>query len=180
MVALADLWLPIVVSGIVLFFASAIAWMALPHHKPDWKKLADEDGFRSAIKTLGIGHGRYTFPHHASGEEMKSEEFQARWKEGPIGTLSIWPNPNMGANMLRTVVFFLGASFTIAYLCTIVLSADADFMRVFRFVGTAGMLTYCAAGIPNAIWFHRPIATDLIDGVAYALLTGVIFGLLWP
>ena len=37
-----------------------------------------------------------------------------------------------------------------------------------------------AAGIPNVIWFRRKFLMDFLDGVAYALVTGVAFALLWP
>ncbi len=32
---LLDLWLPIVVSAVIVFVASFLAWMVLPHHKGD-------------------------------------------------------------------------------------------------------------------------------------------------
>jgi hypothetical protein len=53
-------------------------------------------------------------------------------------------------------------------------------MAVFRFVGTAGIVAYCAGGIQNVIWFKRRMITDLADGIVYGLITGVVFGLLWP
>ena len=37
--SLISLWLPIVLSGVALFFASWAAWMLLPHHKGEWKAL---------------------------------------------------------------------------------------------------------------------------------------------
>jgi hypothetical protein len=32
----------------------------------------------------------------------------------------------------------------------------------------------------NAIWFRRKILGDVIDGIAYGLITGAIFAFLWP
>ena len=86
----------------------------------------------------------------------------------------------MGANIACTLAFFLIASFCIAYLATIGLRQESDFMDVFRFVGTAGILTFCAGGIPNRIWFKRKMRGDLLDGLVYGLLTGLIFASLWP
>ena len=37
---------PIVISTVVLFFASFLSWMVLQLHKQDWKKLAKEDDVR--------------------------------------------------------------------------------------------------------------------------------------
>jgi hypothetical protein len=45
-----SLWLPIVVSGVALFFASWAAWMLLPHHKPEWKGLPDENALMSTLR----------------------------------------------------------------------------------------------------------------------------------
>lgn len=178
---LTSLWLPILVSSVAIFFASFLAWMVLPHHKSDWKKLPNEDGFIKAVRDLGIPPQRYMFPHHSSPEEMKSEAFQKKWQEGPRGTFSMWPEaPNMGANMACTFLFYLSVSFCLAYLSTIALTAESDFMAVFRFVGTAAILAYCAGGIQNVIWFKRRMITDLIDGIAYGLITGILFALLWP
>ena len=44
-VTLIDLWLPILVAAVIVWFASALIWMAMPHHKKDIKKLPDaKDG----------------------------------------------------------------------------------------------------------------------------------------
>jgi hypothetical protein len=63
---LASLWLPIIVSGIALFFASWAAWMLLPHHKGDWKGLPDEEGIMAALRNFNIPPGQYNFPHVCS------------------------------------------------------------------------------------------------------------------
>ena len=51
---LVDLWMPIVVSAVVVFFASSLAWMVLPHHKADVKIVSVGGGY--AYGTLGITH----------------------------------------------------------------------------------------------------------------------------
>jgi hypothetical protein len=175
-----SLWLPIILSGVALFFASFAAWMILPHHKSEWKGLPDEASLTGTLRTMNVAPGQYMFPHCAP-EQMKSEEFKRRAEAGPHGTLTIWSGrPNMGVNMLCTVLFFLIANFVIAYLAAMVLPPGEEFMRVFRFVGTAGVLTYGTANILNGIWFGRKMVADIVDGVAYGLITGLIFALLWP
>ena len=42
MVTLAALWMPIVLSAVLVFVVSSIVWMALPHHKSDTAGLPDE------------------------------------------------------------------------------------------------------------------------------------------
>jgi hypothetical protein len=176
-----ELWLPIVISGVALFFASAAAWMVLPHHKPEWKGLPNEEATMATLRDGGVPPGQYMFPYCASPEAMKSEEMKRRLQAGPIGTLAVWPGQaNMGVNMVCTVIFFVIVNFGIAYLATMAAPRGASFSHVFRFVGTAGILIYASAPILNGIWFRRKMLADIADGIAFGLITGAIFGGLWP
>jgi hypothetical protein len=179
--SLASLWLPILVSGVALFFASFAAWMILPHHKKDWIGLPNEDAVMQQLKKDNIAGGQYCFPYAATPEDMKGEAYKAKMKAGPRGTLTLWAAPpNMGVNMLCTVIFFVIANAVIAYLAGMVIPPGNDRWFVFRFVGTAGVLTYGTANILNGIWFGRRMVSDIVDGIAYGLITGGIFALLWP
>jgi hypothetical protein len=179
--SLASLWLPILASGIALFFASWAAWMVLPHHKGEWIGLPNEDAVRRELSSDKLPAGQYCFPYCASPKDMQSETHKAKMQAGPRGTLTLWKAPpNMGLNMLCTVAFFLTASAVIAYLAGMVLPPGEDRMKVFRFVGTAGVLTYGTANILNGIWFGRKMVADIVDGIAYGLITGAIFAALWP
>ena len=86
----------------------------------------------------------------------------------------------MGVNIFCTVLFFLVANFVIGYLAATVIAPSADRWFVFRFAGTAGILTYGTANILNGIWFGRKMVGDILDGIAYGLITGAIFAWLWP
>ena len=179
--ALSSLWLPIILSGVALFFASWAAWMLLPHHKGEWKGLPDEEGVMGALRKFNVPPGQYMFPHAASPDEMKGEDFKRRMEAGPIGSLTVWKSrPNMGVNMVCTLLFFTIANGAIAYLAGMVIPPGADRWFVFRFVATAGILTYGTANILNGIWFGRKMVADIVDGVAYGLITGLIFAALWP
>lgn len=176
-----SLWLPIIVSGVALFFASWVAWMLLPHHKGEWKGLPNEDGLMNTLKGAGIPPGQYMFPYAASPEECKSEAFKAKMKAGPSGTLTVFQGScSAGQNMVCTWLLFTVLSFIIAYLAGQVLGPGETFMKVFQFVGTAGILTYGSSGLLNAIWFHRKVGGDIADGIAYGLITGLIFAAMWP
>jgi hypothetical protein len=176
-----SLWLPILVSGVALFFASWAAWMLLPHHKGEWAGLPNEEAVMRQLKTDNLPSGQYMFPFSNKAEDWKSEEFIAKIKAGPNGTLTLWKSaPNMGLNMLCTVLFFTVANFVIGYLSGIALEPGTPFREVFRFVGTAGILTYGTANILNGIWFGRKMVADIVDGIAYGLITGLIFAAMWP
>jgi NADH:ubiquinone oxidoreductase subunit 3 (subunit A) len=180
---LVNLWLPIVVSAVLVFFASFIAWTVSTHHKPDWKKLPNEERVMEEVRGAKVSAGQYMFPY-CDPSEMKDPTKKARYEAGPHGTVNVWPGPpNMGMNMVLTLVFFLVTSIFVAYLTSVALDPGARFAKVFQVAGTAAIMAYCFAFIPNNIWFHKPlraVVMDILDGVVYGLITGATFGLLWP
>jgi hypothetical protein len=189
---LTHLWLPIVVSAAAVWVASALAWMAIGHHKKDWKQVPNEDEFIETVQRMGIGPGNYGFPEFRRCQGMSKDEKMALWEEmqkRPMGLLRVWGPISMGRNMLLTLVVFLVVSVLIGYLGWSTLGhapgaeGRPDFAKVMQVLGTAGILAYCFAGLPNDIWFQRSareVATSLIDGVVFGLITGAVFGWLWP
>jgi hypothetical protein len=175
-----DLWLPIILSGLATHILSTIAWTVMPHHKPEWNQLPVEDEFQDWIAAKDVPANQYLFPFANSPDEMKSDtvkQKQAKCK----GMLILWKHPpNMAAAIGKTIAFFMLAAFVIGYLASLGIAAGASFSRVIQFVTTAGLLAHCAGKFPHVFWFPRRVMMELIDGVAYALATGLIFALLWP
>jgi len=103
---------------------------------------------------------------------------------GPWGTVNVRARqPSIGRVLVQSLTFCLVTSVFVAYLGTLSLSPGDDFSRVFQVIGTAGILAYAFGGIRNAIWFgldFRSAVLDVVDGVFYGLITGVVFGILWP
>ena len=83
MVELVNLWLPILLSSVALFFIGFVTWMILPLHKADWNELPDEDGFGEAMRGFDVPAGNYMYPYAADAEAMKSETFQQKQQQGP-------------------------------------------------------------------------------------------------
>lgn len=190
---LTHLWLPILASAAAVWVASALAWMLIGHHKGDWQEVPNEDEFIATIKRMGIPPGSYGFPEFRKCEGLSKEEKQAKWDEmqkSPIGILRVWGTISMGRSMLLTFVVYLVASVLIGYLGWSAFPHGSaaggtrpEFAKVMQVLGTAGILTYCFAGLPGDIWFQksrREMTTALIDGVIFGLITGAVFGWLWP
>lgn len=181
MAELLGLWLPILLCAIAVWFASFICWALSPHHKPDWKRYPQESELMDACK--GAEPGRYIFPF-VEPMEMKDSDKKAFYDAGPHGTLNVWKGgTNMGKNMLLTLLSFVVASVFIAYLATLALEPGASWLSVFRFTGTAGVLAYCFASLPNDIWFGTPkraVVLNIADGVLYGIVTGLVFASMWP
>ncbi len=175
-----DLWLPILLCGIVLFFASFIAWMILPHHFADFKKLSNEDEFMDRIREMDLPSGNYMFPHVDSKQEMRDPEYAERYEKGPRGALDIYDKANMPVNMGMTFLFFLVTSAVIGYITQVACPNGTEFLKVFRVAGTIGVLVHASSGILNGIWFRKRLIAHFVDGIVYGLIIGLIFALLWP
>ena len=184
-VSLASLWLPILISAVIIFFAAYVAWSVLPHHRSDWVKIPNDRQLLLTLRVLGLARGQYFFPAAMTPEGRKQDPDPAKTlAEGPVGSLVIWPGaPNLGTSLASYFVYTLGVSFMVAYIAYATIAPGADYLHVFRVTGTVAVLAYSAAEIPKSIWFgHTWSSTwkSVIDGLVYGLLTGGVFGWLWP
>lgn len=183
MVSIFSLWMPILLSAVIVFIASALVWMALPHHKKDYKQTPNEGAVRDALK--GIAPGQYNIPHVANMEDLKKDEEKKKFEDGPVGFLTVLPNgiPAMGKNLALSFVYYLVVGIFIAYILGRTLSPDAGYMTVFRLASVTGFLAYGGLGMAqDANWFGRPwsaIIKNAFDALLYGLLTGGVFGWLW-
>ena len=185
MIPLTALWLPILVSAAVVFFASAIMHMVLAYHKSDYRKLPDEDRVTDAIRSAGVTRGPAYFFPYCSFKEMKSAPVVEKMKRGPVGLLTVLPSgpPAMGKSLAQWFVYCLVISLFAACLSGRLLAPGTAFLQVFRIVGIAALLGYGAAHAQESIWSGRSWVVTfkhLIDSVIYALLTAGTFAWLWP
>ena len=183
MVATPELWSAILVSAVLVWMASAVVWMVLPHHKSDFKSLPDEEAARQALQNLAPG--QYNIPHLPSRDAAKEPENQRKFTTGPVAFMTVLPNraPAMGKAMVLSFVFYLVVSAMVAYLVGRTLGPGTHYLTVFRVAGTVAWLAYGWALIPQAIWFGLPwsqVVKQLLDGLVYGLLTAGVFGWLWP
>src|SRR5260370_31699158 len=91
MVSLSALWLPILLSAVIVFIASSIMHMVLPYHRSDYQPPPDEDKVLAALRAAGLKRGLYMFPF-STPKEMKSPATIEKFKQGPVGMLTVFPN----------------------------------------------------------------------------------------
>jgi hypothetical protein len=175
-----SLWLPILLSTVALFFTSFLSWMVFRLHEKDWVKIDGEDRLIDTVREMNIPEGGYMFPGADSAKEMNSPEYQEKYKAGPRGIFQVLPEANMGKNLALTMLFFLVCNATFAYLASFALDSSSDFITIFRFVATIALLTFCASMLQHAIWFKNRVVGHVIESIAYALIAGLIFAVLWP
>lgn len=185
MVPIISLWLPILVSAVIVWIASSIIWMVLPHHKSDFKALPDEEEARKALTPQNLSPGQYDIPHLHEPAALKDPEVRKKFEEGPVGFFTVLPNrvPSMGKNILFSFLYYLLIGILVSYVAGRFLAPGSEYLRVFRLVGTVTWLAYGFGIFPEAIWFGRPwssVIKQLIDSLIYALLTAGVFGWLWP
>lgn len=185
MVDITALWLPILLSAAVVFIASSIIHMVLGYHRSDYQKLPNEDKVLECLRNESVAPGNYAFPHATSPKDMGTPEVAEKYKKGPVGVMNVIPNgpPAMGKYLLTWFVYTVAVSFFVAYVAAIALSARAEYLAVFRLVGTVAFLSYSAAHASDSIWKGQSWSTTLkhvLDGLIYGLLTAGVFGWLWP
>lgn len=184
MVSLFALWLPILLSAVIVFVASSIIHMVLPYHRSDYKQLPDEDKLRAALRSAGLQPGLYHFPF-CTHKEMNTPAAQEKFKEGPVGFVTIFPSgpPNMSKFLGLWFVYCLIIGVFTAYLTGRTVAFGAHYRVVFRVAGTAAFLAYGLGPMVNGIWKGQPwsvVFKEAFDGLVYALLTAGTFGWLWP
>jgi len=184
MTLLSALWLPIVLSAVIIFIASFIMHMLLPYHRSDYKQLPEEDKTLSALRTTGLKRGLYVFPF-GTHKDMKSPAMIEKYNQGPVGMSIIFPSgtPFLPKFLGLWFGYCLLIGFFVAYLTAHTVAPGTYYLAVFRVVGTAAFLAFGLGPLANVIWKGYPwgfVLKEVIDGLIYALLMAGTFGWLWP
>ena len=185
MVGLQTLWLPILLSSVIVFIVSSIIHMVLPWHKSDYPRVPDEDKLMAALRPLAVPPGDYMVPRAASMQEMRTPEFAAKLQSGPVLMLTVMPNGpwSMGRNLVLWFLYSVVVGIFAAYIASRALPAGAEYLRVFQLTGATAFIAYAVALWQMSIWYRRAWNITIkatIDGLIYALLTAGTFGWLWP
>ncbi|MBN4076089.1 hypothetical protein JYT16_00065 [Gemmatimonas aurantiaca] len=179
-------WLAILLAAVIVWLASAIVWMALPHHKSDFKALPNEDAAIDALRPQNLSPGVYTIPHCADWKDQTKPEVIEKFKNGPVGMFTVLPNgiPNMSKSLILSFIYNLFIGVIVAYvLSRSIITPDVEYLTVFRLAGVTAWSAYGLAFIWQPIWFGMPWSTTikhLADALLYALLTAGVFAWQWP
>jgi hypothetical protein len=185
MVPISALWMPILVSAVIVFVASSILHMVLPYHKSDYRKLPEEDRVVDALRAVGVTPGPvYHFPH-TTHKDMKSPEVAEKFKRGPVGLLTVIPSgpPAMGKYLGLWFVYCIVVSVLVAIVAGTTLRPGTSYLLVFHLTGLAAFLAYGVGQLQDSIWKGQTWGVTfkhVVDGLIYALLTAGTFGWLWP
>jgi hypothetical protein len=179
------LWLPILVSAVLVFVASSVIHMMSPWHKSDYPSLENEDAVRNAIGPLHLPPGDYMVPRPSTREALNTPEFQAKVNSGPNVIMTVLPNEkfSMGRNLGMWFVYLIVVTIFAAYVTGRALPPGTAYLQVFRFAGTVAFIGYSLALWQMSIWYRRSWSITIkstVDGLIYGLLTAGVMGWLWP
>jgi hypothetical protein len=183
MVSLTALWLPVLLSAVLVFVASSIIHMALRWHAADFRRLTAEDAVMDALRPFSLAPGDYAAPLPESMAHMSSPEFKAKQARGPSFLLTVLVDNSIARNLVKWFLYSLVVGVFAAYAASLALPAGAPYMTVFRVTSTVAFAGYALALWQSWIWYSRGLGYTVrttIDGLVYALLTGGAFGWLWP
>lgn len=183
MVPIQSLLVPILVSAVIVFVASAILHMVLPYHHSDFRRVEAEDALMESLRKLGVTPGNYMMPYAGSPAAMKDPAFIEKKKRGPVAVLTVMRDPSMGKSLAQWFVYCVAISVFAAYIAGRALEPGAEYLSVFRFAGASAFAAYGLALWQNSIWYKIAWSTTIksnVDSLIYGLLTGGVFGWLWP
>ncbi len=185
MVPLMSLWMPILLSAVIVFVASAILHMVLPFHKSDYRKLPAEDRVMDALRSFSIPPGDYMMPRPEGASEMKSPAFLEKMNKGPVAVLTFMQSGpmRMGPTFVQWFLYCVVVGVFAAYIAGRAVAPGTPYLKVFQFAGCVAFVGYALALWQNTIWYKRAWMTTMkstVDGLIYGALTGGVFGWLWP
>jgi hypothetical protein len=185
MVAAYSLWLPILLSAVLVFVASSIIHMATPWHKGDYAKAPNEEKVMELLRPFALPPGDYMMPRPTDMSDMKSPAFMEKMNRGPVMMFTVMPNGPfaMGQNLVLWFLYTVVVGVFAAYVVAHALPVGAAYLEVFRLAGVVAFVGYALALWQMSIWYRRSWGTTIkstIDGLIYGLLTAGAFGWLWP
>lgn len=185
MVPVLSLWIPILLSAVIVFVVSSIIHMVLTYHQNDLGRLPKENEVMDALRRFGLPPGDYVVPCAGSAAERKKPEFVEKMQKGPVLLMTVLPSgpPTMATSLILWFLYSVVVGIFAAYVAGRALGPGAHYLAVFRFAGTTAFVGYSLALLQNSIWYKRNWGMTLksmFDGLLYGLLTAGTFGWLWP
>ena len=185
MVGLTSLWLPVLVAAVLVFLASSVIHMAIGYHNTDYGKLPKEDDIIAALRPIGIPPGDYFLPWAGGAAGMKDPAFKEKWAKGPVISMTVLPSGAnfMGSQLAQWFLYAAVVAFFSGYVASRTLGPGADYLMVFRVVGTTAFMGYCAGSLADDD-LVQALGDDVTEvhlrRLLYACLTAGAFGWLWP
>ena len=115
------------------------------------------------MRYAGQAPGQYSLPHIKDQADFKNPEIQQKYKDGPVGFVTIVPSglPNMGPNLIMMALYNLLIAVLCAYFVSRTAPPGADYMAIFRISSAVAFIAYGMAYVQESIWFGRPWSSTM-------------------
>ncbi len=185
MSAIALLWMPILVTAVLIFIASTMIHMVFKWHNADYQKLTNEDDVRAVVHASSAEPGQYMIPYCVDMKEMGGEVMMKKFNDGPVAFLTVRKNgtPAMGSTLFQWFIFTIVIASFAGWIAMSVFSGKADARAAGQMVGLISFLAYGAGSVPLGIWLGKSwgsVAKDLLDAVIYGVISWLVFAWCWP
>jgi hypothetical protein len=180
------LWLPILLSAVVVFVISSLIHMVFKWHASDYHGFANEDAVRNVIRAGNPAPGGYVVPYCKDMKDMGSEAMLQKYREGPVGHFTIGASgaPNMGKYLGLWFLWSLAVAAIAAYLTTQLLGLHPPYaVKAGKLFGAITFIAYGFGSVTESIWMMRPwssTAKHLLDAALYGVGSGLVIFWLWP
>ena len=147
MTDMSALWLPILLSAVIVFVVSSLIHMASPWHKGDYPRVPDEDRLRAAVAPLDIPPGDYMVPRPVARADMRSPEFLEKVAKGPNLILTVLPNGpwTMSRNLILWFLYVLVVSWFAGHVTASAVGPNAEHHTVIHTVFLFSFSAYAMA-----------------------------------
>lgn len=187
MSSLLHLWLPILLSAVVVFVISSLVHMVFKWHAFDYRGFKNDEAVRQALGAEKADTGiKYVVPFCADMKEMNSPEMQRKYAEGPNAVIIFGPKgqPNMGKHLGLWFVWTLVVAAVTAWLASKVFGVGtAPLLGVAKFAAVVTFIAHGFGTVTESIWMYRSwrsTATYFLDAACYAAGTAAVFYYTWP
>ena len=117
MVPVTALWLPILLSAVLVFVASSVIHMFTPWHKGDVRGIPGEDDAMAALRRLNVAPGDYVMPYAGSMEAMRAPAYAAKLAAGPAVFMTVWRGTtSMGPQLAGWFLYSIVVSIFAGYI----------------------------------------------------------------
>ena len=171
-----------IVGGALIFFMGAFNHMALQLMDRNFVNFQDEAAIESALKANNVKEGIYSLPGIPKGSDandpQKIEQFYARYKAGPSGTIIIAPT---GQDMMTGITLGMefatntAAALLVAWIVSLI-GSEAGFFRRWLAVVAVGVVGWLSLSASYGIWYRFPHAF-IHDELYCVLLEWLVAGL---
>jgi len=184
MEGLLQAWLPVVVAAVAVFVASSLVHMVFKWHQSEYRSLANEDAVRDALRAGDAKPGLYVLPYCADHKKMREEPMLAKYRQGPIGFLTLIPpgEPRMGKHLALWFAYNLLVAAAGACLAFHYVGPSGHGHSAGHLAGALALLAYGGGPVQQGIWMGKTwsaVAKELLDALIYAAVTAFAFAWLW-